>query len=131
MEEDIPPETAGLSLDGRLRLLPHKKIMRKEGSAKRRLKKYYKDRYAKTGALPKPILLAAKGVFEGRRCSGRAPALDEEVKRRFAEMAEASDRHVRRRASCSQAERPGRSRTTAAGWKRSSGGRFRFTPSGD
>ena len=33
---------------------------------------------------------AAKGIQEGRRCSGRAPALDDEVKRRFAEMAEAS-----------------------------------------
>ena len=90
MEEDIPPEIAGLSLDEQFRLLPRKKIMRKEGSAKRRLKKYYKDRYAKTGAMPKPLPLEAKGVFEGRRCSGRAPGLDEEVKRRFAEMAEAS-----------------------------------------
>ncbi len=43
------------------------KIMHKEGSAKRRLKKYDNDRYAKTGAIPKPLLLAAKGAFEGRK----------------------------------------------------------------
>jgi hypothetical protein len=90
MEEDILSQIAGLSLDDQFRILLHKKIMHKEGSVKRRLKKYYKDRYAKTGVLPKPLLIAAEGVFEGRRCSGRAPALDEEVKRRFAEMVEAS-----------------------------------------
>ncbi len=90
MEEDILSGIADLPLDDQFRILLHKKIMHKEGSAKRRLKKYYKDRYAKTGVIPEPLLLAARGVFEGRRCSGRAPALDEEVGKRFAEMVEAS-----------------------------------------
>lgn len=90
MEEDILSEIAGLALDEQFRILLHKKIMHKEGSVKRRLKKYYKDQYAKTGVMPKPLLLAAKGVFEGRRCSGRGRALDEEVGKRFAEMVEAS-----------------------------------------
>ena len=90
MEDDILAQIAGLPLDEQFRILLHKKIMRKEGAAGRRMKKYYKDLYAKTGVIPKPLVLAAKGIQEGRRCSGRAPALDDEVKRRFAEMAEAS-----------------------------------------
>jgi hypothetical protein len=90
MGDDILSETAGLPLDDRFRILLHKKIMHKKGSAKRRMKKYYKDQYEKTGVIPKPLLLAAGGVFEGRRCSGRSPALDEEVERRFVEMVEAS-----------------------------------------
>ena len=90
MEDDVLAELAGLSPDEQFRILPHRKIMRKEGPAGRRMKKYYKDRYAKSGVIPKPLLPAAKGILEGRRCSGRSPALDDEVKRRFAEMAEAS-----------------------------------------
>jgi len=90
MEEDILSQIAGLSLDEQFRILLHKKIMHKEGSVKRRLKKYYKDQYAKTGVIPKPLVLAARGVFEGRRCSGRSQALDEQVKERFAQMAQAS-----------------------------------------
>ncbi|MCP4606186.1 MAG: transposase family protein, partial [Proteobacteria bacterium] len=90
MVDDILSQIAELSLDEQFRTLLHKKIMHKEGSVKRRLKKYYKDQYAKTGVMPKPLLMAAKGIFEGRKCSGRTPALDEELKRRFTEMVEAS-----------------------------------------
>ena len=90
MEEKILSEIADLSLDDQFRILLHKKIMHKRGSTKRRLKKYYKDQYRKTGVIAKPLLLAAEGVFEGRRCSGRPCVLDEQVKRRFAEMVEAS-----------------------------------------
>ena len=60
-----------LTLDERFYLLLHKKIMDKNGSAKRRAKKYYKDQYKKTGIIPKPLLLAEKGIMEGRKCSGR------------------------------------------------------------
>jgi hypothetical protein len=90
MEDDILSEIAELPLDDRFRILLHKKIMHKKGAAKRRMKKYYKDLYGKTGVIPKPLLLAAGGIFEGRRCSRRAPALDGEVERRFVEMVEAS-----------------------------------------
>ncbi len=79
-----------LSIDDRFHLLLHKKIMNKTGSAKRRTKKYYKDRYKKTGIIPGPLLLVEKGIMEGRRCSGRPRSIDEETKRRFAEMVKAS-----------------------------------------
>ena len=106
------------------------KLMEQIDLAKRRLKKYYKDQYAKTGAIPKPLLLAAKGVFEGRRCSGRAPAPDEQVKRRFAEMAEASSDMSDERFMF-----VGRKARTIKNCRcrleEELGGRFRFTPSGD
>ncbi len=79
-----------LSIDDRFHLLLHKKIMNKSGSAKRRSKKYYKDQYKKTGIIPKPLLLAEKGVMEGRKCSGRPRSLDEQTKNRFVEMVKAS-----------------------------------------
>jgi len=65
----------GLTLDERFYLLLHKKIMEKKGSTKRRAKKYYKDQYQKTGIIPKPLLLAEKGIMEGRKCSGRPRSL--------------------------------------------------------
>jgi hypothetical protein len=64
--------------------------MNKNGTAKRRAKKYYKDQYKKTGIIPGPLLLVEKGIMEGRRCSGRPRSIDEETKRRFAEMVKAS-----------------------------------------
>ena len=75
-----------LTLDERFYLLLHKKIMNKKGSAKRRAKKYYKDQYQKTGIIPKPLLLAEKGIMEGRKCSGRPRSLDETARKRFIEM---------------------------------------------
>ena len=79
-----------LNLDDRFHLLLHKKIMNKSGGARRRAKKYYKDRYRKTGIIPGPLLLVEKGIMEGRRCSGRPRSIDEETKRRFIEMVRAS-----------------------------------------
>lgn len=79
-----------LSLDDRFNLLLHKKIMNKRGSAKRRAKKYYKDQYKKTGIIPGPLLLAEKGIMEGRKCSGRSRSLDEKTRKRFVEMVKAS-----------------------------------------
>lgn len=79
-----------LSQDDRFIILLHKKIMNKTGSAKRRAKKYYTDQYKKTGLIPKPLLLAEKGIMEGRKCSGRKRVLDEMVKKRFIEMLKAS-----------------------------------------
>jgi hypothetical protein len=79
-----------LTIDDRFHLLLHKKIMNKTGSAKRRSKKYYKDQYKKTGVIPAPLLLVEKGIMEGRKCSGRPRAIDEQTKRRFIEMVKAS-----------------------------------------
>jgi hypothetical protein len=79
-----------LPLDDRFFILLHKKIMDKKGSAKRRAKKYYMDRYKKTGVIPKPLLLAGEGIMEGRKASGRKRVLDEQVKRRFRHMLKAS-----------------------------------------
>lgn len=79
-----------LTLDERFYLLLHKKIMDKKGSAKRRAKKYYKDQYKKTGIIPIPLLLAEKGIMEGRKCSGRPRSLDEKTRKRFIEMVKAS-----------------------------------------
>ncbi len=86
MHEDI----STLSLDDQFLILLHKKIMNKKGSAKRRAKKYYKDQYKKTGIIPKPLLLAGKGIMEGRKCSGRPRALSFDEKNRFIEMVKAS-----------------------------------------
>ena len=78
------------TLDERFYLLLHKKIMDKKGSAKRRAKKYYKDQYKKTGIIPRPLLLAEKGIMEGRKCSGRPRSLDEQTQKHFVEMVQAS-----------------------------------------
>jgi len=64
--------------------------MNKTGSAKRRAKKYYLDQYKKTGIIPKPLQLAAAGIMEGRKCSGRSRALSPDVKNRFIQMVKAS-----------------------------------------
>lgn len=90
MENDIQSEIFHLSLDDQFLILLHKKIMNKVGSAKRRTKKYYKDQYRKTGLLPAPLLLAGRGILEGRKCSGRSRSLDIKVKKRFIEMVMAS-----------------------------------------
>jgi hypothetical protein len=82
-----------LTLDERFYLLLHKKIMDKTGSAKRRAKKYYKDQYQKTGIIPTPLLLAEKGVMEGRKCSGRPRSLTAQVRKRFIEMVKHSCDH--------------------------------------
>jgi len=82
-----------LTLDERFYLLLHKKIMDKTGSAKRRAKKYYKDQYQKNGIIPGPLLLAEKGVMEGRKCSGRPRSLDAQVQKRFMEMVKSSSDH--------------------------------------
>jgi len=79
-----------LTIDDRFHLLLHKKIMNKKGSAMRRAKKYYKDQYKKTGIIPGPLLLAEKGIMNGRRCSGRPRSFDEQTKKRFMEMVKAS-----------------------------------------
>jgi hypothetical protein len=85
-----PSDILSLALDDQFIILLHKKIMDKKGSAKRRAKKYYMDQYKKTGIIPKPLLLAGRGIMEGRKCSGRPPALSREVKRRFIEIVKAS-----------------------------------------
>lgn len=85
-----PPEISSLPLDDQFAILLHKKIMTKRGSAKRQAKKYYIDQYKKTGVIPQPLILAAKGIMEGRKCSGRPRSLDRSVKKRFIEMVKAS-----------------------------------------
>ncbi len=79
-----------MPLDDQFLILLHKKIMNKTGSARRRAKKYYKDQYRKSGIIPRPLLLAADGIMEGRKCSGRPRVLEQRVKRRFVEMLKAS-----------------------------------------
>jgi hypothetical protein len=86
MHDDI----SKLCLDDQFMILLHKKIMDKTGSAKRRAKKYYLDQYKKTGIIPKPLQLAADGIMEGRKCSGRSRALSSDVKNRFIQMLKAS-----------------------------------------
>ena len=82
------PDISSLPLDDQFAILLHKKIMHKSGSAKRQAKKYYIDQYKKTGVIAKPLILAAQGIMEGRRCSGRPRSLDSSVKKRFIEMEE-------------------------------------------
>ena len=84
------PDISSLPLDDQFAILLHKKIMHKHGSAKRQAKKYYIDQYKKTGVIAKPLILAAQGIMEGRRCSGRPRSLDSTVKKRFIEMVKAS-----------------------------------------
>ncbi len=90
MDCDLLHDIRDLPTDDQFLILLHKKIMNKTGSARRRSKKYYKDIYKKTGIIPKPLILAAKGVFEGRKCSGRKQVLEGAVKKRFIEMVKAS-----------------------------------------
>jgi len=85
-----PIDISNLSLDDQFLILLHKKIMNKKGSAQRRSKKYYKDQYKKTGVIPEPLLLAGKGIMEGRKCSGMKRVLSHDVKNRFIEMVKAS-----------------------------------------
>ena len=87
---DKPPDISELSLDDQFMILLHKKIMNKTGSAKRRAKKYYMDQYKKTGIIPKPLWLAAAGIMEGRKCSGRSRVLSDDVKNRFIQMVKAA-----------------------------------------
>ena len=87
---NVLPEISGLPLDDQFLILLHKKIMNKTGSAKRRAKKYYTDQYRKTGLIPAPLMLAGRGIFEGRKCSGRPRSLDLRVRKRFIEMVKAS-----------------------------------------
>ncbi len=86
-----------LPLDDQFVILLHKKIMNKTGSNKRRAKKYYTDQYRKTGIIPKPLLLAGKGITEGRKCSGRCEVLTDEIKNRFTVMIQASCNHLDKR----------------------------------
>ena len=86
-------EICQLPLDDQFVILLHKKIMNKTGGAKRKAKKYYKDQYRKTGIIPKPLLLAGKGIMEGRKCSGRPRVLSESIKKRFIDMIKASSDH--------------------------------------
>ncbi len=79
-----------LCLDDRFHLLLHKKLMNKQEGALRRAKKYYKDQYQKTGIIPGPLLLAEKGIMEGRRCSGRPRSPDDEARKRFIAVVKAS-----------------------------------------
>jgi len=85
-----PLDISSLALDDQFMILLHKKLMDKKGSAKRRAKKYYTDQYKKTGVIPRPLQLAGQGIMEGRKCSGRPPALSSDVKRRFINMVKAS-----------------------------------------
>ncbi len=85
-----PSDISSLPLDDQFMILLHKKIMDKNGSAKRRAKKYYTDQYKRTGVIPKPLLLAGRGIMEGRKCSGRPPALSRDLKSRFIDMVKAS-----------------------------------------
>jgi hypothetical protein len=87
---DDPQDISRLSLDDQFMILLHKKIMNKTGSAKRRAKKYYVDQYKKTGIIPKPLLLAGRGIMEGRKCSGRPRGLSSDVKNRFIQMIKAA-----------------------------------------
>lgn len=84
------PDISSLPLDDQFFILLHKKIMNKKGSAKRQAKKYYIDLYKKTGVIPEPLILAGKGIMEGRRCSGRKRSLADKIKKAFIEMVKAS-----------------------------------------
>ncbi len=89
-KDDKRPEISSLPLDDQFTILLHKKIMHKRGAARRQAKKYYTDKYKKTGVIPKPLRLAGQGIMEGRKCSGRARVLSDRVKKRFVVMLRAS-----------------------------------------
>ncbi len=87
---NVLQDISNLPTDDQFLILLHKKIMNKTGSAKRRTKKYYTDQYRKSGLIPAPLILAGRGIFEGRKCSGRPRSLDIRVRKRFVEMVKAS-----------------------------------------
>ncbi len=89
-KDDKRPEISSLPLDDQFTILLHKKIMHKRGAARRQAKKYYTDKYKKTGVIPKPLRLAGQGIMEGRKCSGRARVLTDHVKKRFVVILRAS-----------------------------------------
>jgi hypothetical protein len=89
-EDEKLPEISSLPLDDQFTILLHKKIMHKSGAARRQAKKYYTDKYKKTGVIPEPLRLAGQGIMEGRKCSGRARVLSDRVKKRFVVMLRAS-----------------------------------------
>lgn len=93
MKNDITPDIQHLSLNDQFNVLLHRKIMHKTGSVKRRLKKYYKDKYDKTGIIPAPLLLVQQGIMDGRKCSGRPRTMTPDVQQRFVEMVKASCDH--------------------------------------
>jgi len=93
MENNISFNIEDMSLDDQFEVLLHKKIMNKQGASMRRQKKYYKDQYKKTGIIPKPLQLVKKGIFDGRKCSGRHKTVDPAVEKRFVEMIKASCNH--------------------------------------
>jgi len=90
MSDKKRPDLSTYPLDYQFTVLLHKKLMGKTGSAKRRAKKYYSDQYKKTGVIPKALVLAGKGIMEGRKCSGRRSSVSENIKNRFSEMVKSS-----------------------------------------
>jgi len=93
MDNDISGDIQHLPLNDQFNVLLHRKIMHKTGSVKRRLKKYYKDKYDKTGIIPAPLLLVQQGIMDGRKCSGRPRTMTPDVQQRFVEMVKASCDH--------------------------------------
>ena len=93
MDNEESSRISDLSLDDQFRILLYKKLLNKTGSGKRRMKKYYKDKYSKTGIIPAPLQLIKKGIVEGRKCSGRPRTLTPDVQQRFIEMIKASCEH--------------------------------------
>ena len=83
-------DIASMPLDDQFNILLHKKLLGKTGGSKRSAKKYYKDKYKKTGIIPEPLLLVKKNIFEGRKASGRKSSLSKKVMKRFTEMVIAS-----------------------------------------
>ena len=93
MDNDIAADIQNLPLDDQFKVLLFRKIMDKTGSVKRRLRKYYKDKYQKTGLIPRPLQLVQQGIMEGRKCSGRPRTLTPDIQKRFVEMVKASCDH--------------------------------------
>lgn len=91
--DDGSADIGHLTLDDQFGLLLYKKLLYKPGSVQRRLRKYYKDKYKTTGIIPAPLKLAQKGIFEGRKCSGRPRSLTSKIEQRFVEMVKASCEH--------------------------------------
>lgn len=93
MDDNGIIDISHLSRDEQFKRLLHKKLLDKTGSVKRRLKKYYKDKYGKTDVIPAPLQLVQEGIVEGRKCSGRPRTLTPDVQQRFIEMVKASCDH--------------------------------------
>jgi hypothetical protein len=83
-------EISTLPLDDQFARLLHIKLINKTGACKRQAKKYYTDIYKRSGIIPKPLRLAAQGIMEGRKCSGRPRVLEHKVIKRFVQMVKAS-----------------------------------------